>query len=91
MCQVSVKFTPKLLSDEAERTPMSSSRELLNEEENNPDLLNKVIASDESWVYQYAPSNKGPVIILKESRFTTTEKSMSKSIESKYNDVDLIE
>lgn len=42
----------------AERTPMSSSQELLNQAENNPDLLNKVITCDESWVYGCAPATK---------------------------------
>lgn len=53
MRRVSAKFIPKLLSDEQKEHRLQVSQELLNLAENDPDLLNRVITGDESWVYGY--------------------------------------
>ena len=52
---VSAKFIPKLLSDEQKQHRLQVDQEMINRSENDPDLLNRVIAGDESWVYGYDP------------------------------------
>ena len=53
MRPVSVKFIPKLLSDEQKQHRLQVVQEMINRSKNDPDLLNRVITGDESWVYGY--------------------------------------
>ena len=55
MRRVFAKFIPKLLSDEQKQHQLQVAQEMINRSENDPDLLNRVIAGDESWVYGYDP------------------------------------
>ena len=58
MRRVSAKFIPKLLSDEQKHHRLQVTQEMINRSENDPDLLNRVITGDESWVYGYAPKTR---------------------------------
>ena len=58
MRQVSAKFIPKLLSDEQKQHRLQVAQEMINRSKNDPDLLNRVITGDESWVYGYDPETK---------------------------------
>ena len=58
MQQVSAKFILKLLSDEQKQHRLQVAQEMINRSENDPDLLNRVITGDESWVYGYDPETK---------------------------------
>ena len=53
MRRVSVKFVPKLLNFDQKNRRMSIAQELLNDVNDDPDLLKRVITGDESWVYSY--------------------------------------
>ena len=57
MRRVSAKFILKL-SDEQKQHRLQMAQELINRSENDPDLLNRVITGDESWVYGYDPETK---------------------------------
>ena len=56
--RVSAKFIPKLLSDEQKQHRLQVAQEMINQSENDPDLLNRVITGDKSWVYGYDPETK---------------------------------
>ena len=58
MRRVSAKFIPKLLSDEQKLHQLQVAQEMINRRENDPDLLNRVITGDESWVYGCDPETK---------------------------------
>ena len=58
MRRVSVKFIPKLLSDQQKQYRLEVSQELFNRAETDPDLLNRVITGNETWVYGYDPETK---------------------------------
>ena len=58
MRRVPAKFIPKLLSDEQKQHRLQVAQEMINRSENDPDLLNRVITGDESWVYGYDPETK---------------------------------
>ena len=57
MRRVSTKFIP-ILSDEQKQHRLQVAQEMINWSENDPDLLNRVITGDESWVYGYDPETK---------------------------------
>ena len=58
MQRVSAKFILKFLSDEQKQSRLQVAQELINRSENDPDLLNRVITGDGSWVYGYNPETK---------------------------------
>ena len=58
MRRVSAKFIPKLLSDKQKQHRLQVAQEMINRNENDPDLLNRAITGDESWVYGYDPETK---------------------------------
>ncbi len=53
MKRVAAKFVPKLLNFDQKERRMSIAQELLNDVNDDPDLLKRVITGDESWVYGY--------------------------------------
>jgi len=53
MSRVSAKFVPKLLNFDQKNRRMSIAQELLDDVNDDPDLLKRVITGDESWVYGY--------------------------------------
>ena len=53
MRRVSAKIVPKLLNFDQKNRRMSIAQELLNDVNDDPDLLKRVITGDESWVYGY--------------------------------------
>jgi len=58
MKRVSAKFVPKLLNFDQKSRRMSISQEMLNDVNDDPDLLKKVITGDETWVYGYDVETK---------------------------------
>ena len=46
------------MSDEQKQRRLQVAQEMINRNENDPDLLNRVITGDESWVYGYGPETK---------------------------------
>ena len=57
MRRVSAKFIPKLLST-TRNNRLQVAQEMINRSENDPDLLNRVITGEESWVYGYDSQTK---------------------------------
>ena len=55
---VSAKFIPKLFLDEQKQHRLQVAQEMINRSENDPDLLNRVITGDESWICGYNPETK---------------------------------
>ncbi|XP_046959645.1 protein GVQW3-like [Vanessa cardui] len=58
MKRVAAKFVPKLLNFEQKQRRISIVQELLNDVNNDPDLLKRVITGDETWVYGYDVETK---------------------------------
>jgi len=58
MRKVCAKMVPKLLSDEQKECRKELCLDLLQCVENEPDLLNSIIACDETWVFTYDPGTK---------------------------------
>ena len=58
MKSVSAKFVPKLLNFDQKNRRMSIAQELLNDVNDDPDLLKRVITGDETWVYGYDVETK---------------------------------
>lgn len=58
MKRVSAKFVPKLLNFDQKSRRMSISQEMLNDVNDDPDLLKRVITGDETWVYGYDVETK---------------------------------
>jgi len=58
MRKVCAKMVPKLLADEQKERGKELCLDLLQRNENEPDLLNSTITSDETWVFTYAPETK---------------------------------
>ena len=52
------KFVPKLLNYDQKTSRMTIAQEMLNDVNDDPDLLKKVITGDESWVYGYDVETK---------------------------------
>lgn len=75
MCRVSVKFIPKLLSDQQKQYRCEVSQELFNRAETDPDLLNRVITGDKTWVYGYDPETKTQSSQWKGQSFPRTKKA----------------
>lgn len=53
MRRVAAKFVPKLLNFDQKQSRMNIAQELLNEVNDDPELLKRVITGDETWVYGY--------------------------------------
>lgn len=60
MKRVAAKFVPKLLNFDQKNRRMSISQELLNDVNDDPDLLKRVVTGDETWVYGYDAETKAP-------------------------------
>ena len=58
MRRVAAKFVPKLLNFDQKNRRMNIAQELLNDVNDDPDLLKRVITGDESWVYGYDVETK---------------------------------
>ena len=56
--RVAAKFVPKLLNFDQKTRRMTIAQEMLNDVNDDPDLLKKVITGDESWVYGYDVETK---------------------------------
>lgn len=55
---VAAKFVPKLLNFDQKQCRMDIAQELLNEVNDDPELLKRVITGDETWVYGYDVETK---------------------------------
>ncbi|XP_014487170.1 PREDICTED: putative uncharacterized protein FLJ37770 isoform X2 [Dinoponera quadriceps] len=58
MRKVCAKLVPKVLSDEQKEHRVTICRELLECLEADPDLLDRVITGDETWIFEYDPETK---------------------------------
>ncbi|XP_014480045.1 PREDICTED: uncharacterized protein LOC106747216 [Dinoponera quadriceps] len=58
MTRVSAKFVPKLLNFDQKQHRMNIAQDMLNDVNDDPDLLKRVITGDESWVYGYDVETK---------------------------------
>ena len=58
MKRVAAKFNPKLLNFDQKNNHMNIAQELLNDVNDDPDLLKRVITGDETWVYGYDVETK---------------------------------
>lgn len=58
MKRVAAKFVPKLLNFDQKDCRMNIAQELLNDVNDDPDLLKRVITGDETWVYGYDVETK---------------------------------
>ncbi|XP_055910513.1 protein GVQW3-like [Eupeodes corollae] len=58
MKRVAAKFIPKLLNFEQENNLISIAQDLLNDVNDDPSLLERVITGDETWVYGYDVETK---------------------------------
>ena len=56
--RVAAKFVSKLLNFDQKTRRMTIAQEMLNDVNNDPDLLKKVITGDESWIYCYDVETK---------------------------------
>ena len=55
---MAAKFVPKLLNFDQKTRRMIIAQEMLNDVNDDPDLLKKVITGGESWVYGYDVETK---------------------------------
>lgn len=58
MARVSAKFVPKLLNFDQKQHRINIAQDMLNDVNDDPDLLKRVITGDESWVYGYDVETK---------------------------------
>ena len=58
MRKICAKMVPKLLSDDQKARRMQVCEDTLQNIENDPELLTKVITEDETWVFEYDPEKK---------------------------------
>ena len=58
MRKICAKMVPKLLSDDQKARRMQVCEDTLQNIENDPELLTKVITGDETWVFEYDPETK---------------------------------
>ena len=58
LTRVAAKFVPKLLNFDQKIRRMTIAQEMLNDVNDDPDLLKRVITGDESWVYGYDVETK---------------------------------
>ena len=58
MRKICEKMEPKLLSDNQKARKVQVCDNTLENIENDPELLTKVITRDETWVFEYDPETK---------------------------------
>ena len=58
MQKICAKIVPKLLSDDQKARRMQVCEDTLQNIQNGPELLTKVITGDETWVFEYDPETK---------------------------------
>ncbi len=58
MSRVCAKFVPRVLRDDERTHRMLVSQEWLQKIEDDPDIINKIITADESWVWLFDPESK---------------------------------
>ena len=58
MCKVCAKIVHKLLSEDQKQQRVTVCQDIIERLENDPDLLGRVIAGDESWIFEYDPETK---------------------------------
>ncbi|KAL4126684.1 hypothetical protein QTP88_010893 [Uroleucon formosanum] len=58
MKKICAKMVPKNLSEEQKHVRMTVAQDCLEQLENDPKLLEHVVAGDESWFFQYDPETK---------------------------------
>jgi len=76
MTRVSAKFVPKLLNFDQKQRRMNIAQDMLNDVNDDPDLLKRVITGDETWVYGYDVERP-----MKGRRFATIEEIKAASLE----------
>jgi len=55
---ISVRFVPRLLSNNQKAHCVSVCRELKQQARDNPNFISNIITGDETWVYGYDPETK---------------------------------
>ena len=75
MKHAAVKIVPKLLNFEQNQCWMDIAQEMLTTFNDDPDLLKKVIADDESWVYGYDIETKAQLSQWKRPEGTRPSKA----------------
>ena len=83
MCRVSVKFVPRLLSEEQKQVCLDIVQDLLQTTNDNPKYLNTVITGNKSWVYGYDPEIKAQSLQWKHPSLPRPEKTQQ--VRSKTN------
>ena len=58
MRNVAEKVVPRLLTDDQKQPQVLCCKELKEKIQEDPNILKKVITSDETWVYCYDPETK---------------------------------
>ncbi len=58
MSRIAAKFVPKMLTERDRNLREYTSREWLTKIEEDPDILDRVITGDESWVWYFEPETK---------------------------------
>lgn len=75
MKRVAAKFIPKLLNFDQKNNRMNIAQELLNDVNNDPSLLERVITGDETWVYGYDVETKAQSSTWKHSTSPRAKKA----------------
>lgn len=73
--RVAAKFIPKLLNFDQKRNRMNIAQELLNDVNDDPNLLQRVITGDETWVYGYDVETKAQSSTWKHSTSPRAKKA----------------
>jgi len=76
MQRVSVKFVPKLLTMEQTQLRLEVSQDVLDYVNSDPEFLNIVTTSDESWVYGHDQETKAQSSQWKHSKSQKPKKAM---------------
>ena len=80
MCKICAKMVPKLLSDNQKERRVLVCKDILECLETEPNLLDKVITGDESWIFEYDPETKRQSLQWKSAGSSRPKKAkMSKS------------
>ena len=58
MRKICAKMVPKLLDDDQKEWCMEVSQDILEHLQTEPDLLQRIITGDESWIFEYDPETK---------------------------------
>ena len=74
------KFVPKLLNFDQKQHRINIAKKLLDSVGDDPNLLQRVITGDESWVYGYDVETKASIPMEAAAR-AKTEKSAPSSVE----------